>query len=231
MGTLYAFIFHTAVLRPFTKRVFAILSEEMLRKDIPQTISDLEFTSLVRYYAKKRVERVYYLISGEKAPHFTEEYEKPLIPKLIANLINGIGVKSILNGSITFIPKPESYTKNNLPIEYMCAPDLRERFEEWSKTLSRHRVCRIGKLTDAPCGTAWWLMSVRSKEDYYEMADQIETTTVLCPFLESTAIDANHASIVQTGFNGDVGSIPTLRRTYEHIGLRSDNIRDLTLFS
>lgn len=159
------------------------------------------FILVCRYLTKARIDQVYASCSERRATGriaIPREYE---IPKCLADVINGIGLVTVLSGAFAVIPQPEAPpAEANAALVTVVSYAMLTAFSRLVKAAHARNLIRTSYISSVPEGTAWWLLTARTPADPATVA--ADAVAVFSTFKEWTPADGMICGIVQRRNDG-----------------------------
>lgn len=190
-------------------------------------ISEDNFVKVCRYLTKARVDQVYSSASGRRPTSRVPIPRDFPVPKSLADIINGIGVVTILSGSFAVIPEPEAPPADpTAAVSTFGAFNILSSFSTLVKAANARGFINVGTISSVTEGTAWWLLTARNPDNPANIANEIDSAVVYGIFKEWTPADGVFAAIVQSHFDGSINEIKVLQWAFDTVrgisGLRRE---------
>lgn len=161
-------------------------------------ITMANFVLVCRYLTKARIDHVYETVSGRRANNripIPREYE---IPKCLADVINGIGAITISSGAFMVIPQSEAHPADNaVALGTVVTHAMLSLFSRLVKACTARNLIRGAFVSSVPEGTAWWILSARQPGNIVNIANDIDSVTIVATFKEWSPSDGIFCSLVQ----------------------------------
>lgn len=166
------------------------------------------FILVCRYLTKARIDHVYATVSGRRANNripIPREYE---IPKCLADVINGIGAITISSGAFMVIPQSEAHPADNaVALGTVVTHVMLSLFSRLVKACTARNLIRGSFISSVPEGTAWWILSARLPGNIADIANNLDSVTVMATFKEWSPADGIFCAIVQRQNDGLIPNI------------------------
>lgn len=166
-------------------------------------ITEDNFVLVCRYLTKSRLDYVYAATTGRRLDGRIAMPRDMLIPKALADIINGIGPLTIQAGAYTLIPKPETRPADAAQrLETLVTHVMLNQFSQLVNACASRNYIRTGFLSNVIPAMAWWALGVYNAAVVDELANGVDSTRIVAAFKEWTPADAVLAAIVQRQFTG-----------------------------
>lgn len=119
-------------------------------------VSNDHFRLVCRFLTKARIDHVYSSITGKRGSSRVPMSRDYILPKALADIINGFGAITVRNGAMTFIPEPEADpTEANLRLVNTVTHAMLTSFKELVQAAYSERLIHVDFLSSTTVGTAW----------------------------------------------------------------------------
>lgn len=181
------------------------------------TITEENFQIVCRFLVKARCDNVYGKLAGERRNGRIPVPTEYVLPKCLADMINGIGLISVRDDAFLVCPEPEGQpSEANSALDVTCTFAIRQSFFKLVNMAAKRGIIRTAHLSLVAQGTAWWMLSPRTTTRA-NATGASDTVIVHGFFSEFTPSDVMLAAIVQRNFNGTNDLDPTLNWTADLI--------------
>ncbi|KAJ8674088.1 hypothetical protein QAD02_005350 [Eretmocerus hayati] len=188
-------------------------------------ISEEDFQLCCCYLVKARVDYVYSCCLGKRAANYIAIPHEFEIPTSLAIVINGIGKYEVMMGAFNVIPRPESQpAEASSALDKVVNESIFHSFRSLIGSAKRKELINTDFISLETHGNAWWLLSPRNPSDISTMARNSDSVIVQAMFKEWTPMDAMCASVVQTGFNGQLFHNNLIQHDPLEVGVNSTGI-------
>ncbi|APG78354.1 hypothetical protein [Xinzhou partiti-like virus 1] len=171
---------------------------------LPQGVcSEEDWVIVVQYILKSRIDLVYANYSGRRPPDRVP-LVRIVMPRSIASLINGIGVKQVFHGNFSVCPQPGDPPVDRATWLINLATHARiQSFSNLVLAALQRGVIHPGTASNLVEGTGWWLLYAANSTNRGQIATiDTQSVTVWAQFPEWTPSDGLLCAIAATGFIG-----------------------------
>jgi hypothetical protein len=167
----------------------------------PGIITQANFVVICKVILYSRVGDVYAAITGRRPDQRVTISKRFIIPKALADIVNGIGLFIAYHG-IRVYPVPPTFQNDDAsrPMNVWTMQRL-EPFDYFIKLAVDEHVIRPGTLANTPEGTGWWILSARLTDNNIAQGNA-NVVNVKGIFANWTPSDGMMAAIVQNRFTG-----------------------------
>ena len=230
MVPFFASIYHSLLekIRKTAKVVHIVHEYEETIEDV---ISQSDFVSYCRWMTRRRIDRVYSRFRGEASDDIKRSELDVLLPKVLHDVIHGIGVITVALEADQVLVCPQPDSNDHLDERFPTAVDFKF---QWLVYMARNRGLNIqaDRLSSCIGGSSWWLLSARELADDDFTAHESDKVKIF-GLHPANSQDYLLAAIVQNGYDGLYRPAQRTRRSYEWILpelMPVSRIREIFLF-
>lgn len=141
-----------------------------------------------------------------------------MVPKTLADLLNGIGTIVVQGGGISVCPEPEAVPADAaLALNQAVTFAMLSSFSSLVEAARVRNIIRISTLTGAVKGTAWWILSARQTANPAVVANNSDSVAVFGVFKEWTPADGLMSALVQNQYNGMLATDAALKWSMDFV--------------
>nr|AVV63193.1 hypothetical protein [Wuhan large pig roundworm virus] len=157
----------------------------------------------IRSILKSRIDHVYAAHSGRR-PIDRIPLIRILVPRSLAMLLNGIGLKMVLHQNFYACPAPPAAPADRG--QWLITQATHARLQNFSNLVNaalQRGVIFASTISSVPEGTGWWLLRAADTRNIQRLAtEDTQSVTVWAQFPDWTPADGVLAAMAATGFTG-----------------------------